>query len=210
MASTNSTTNLQLSQFGADDTPKWLQDYNGDMAKIDAFAGQKGQVGGLASLDSSGKLAQMPTAAEVGAVPTSRTVNGKALSSDITLAAADVGAKYKMDTLFGAGSSPRLAQGNIQLSNSVSGYDLILVVTCNDGNIYVWNYTNIYAPIQFTADSNACLVGEDSDNTMKYAAIRFMTKDGARDDSGTYCYLPYSLTSFGIRAIYGLKFNATE
>lgn len=68
MASTNSTTNLQLSQFGADDTPKWLQDYNGDMAKIDAFAGQKGQASGLASLDSSGKLAQMPTAAEVGAV----------------------------------------------------------------------------------------------------------------------------------------------
>ena len=56
MASTNSTTNLQLSQFGADDTPKWRQDYNGDMAKIDAFAGQKGQASGLASLDSSGKL----------------------------------------------------------------------------------------------------------------------------------------------------------
>lgn len=32
------------------------------------------------------------TAAEVGAVPTSRTVNGKALSSDITLSAADVSA----------------------------------------------------------------------------------------------------------------------
>lgn len=33
-----------------------------------------------------------PTAADVGAVPTSRTVNGKALSADITLSAADVGA----------------------------------------------------------------------------------------------------------------------
>nr|DAR34136.1 MAG TPA: hypothetical protein [Caudoviricetes sp.] len=33
-----------------------------------------------------------PSAAEVGAVPTSRTVNGKALSADITLSAADVGA----------------------------------------------------------------------------------------------------------------------
>lgn len=38
MASTNSTTNLQLSQFAPDDTPKWLQDYNGDMRKIDQFA----------------------------------------------------------------------------------------------------------------------------------------------------------------------------
>lgn len=34
-----------------------------------------------------------PTAANVGAVPTSRKVNGKALSADITLAASDVGAR---------------------------------------------------------------------------------------------------------------------
>ena len=93
MASTNSTTNLQLSQFVGSDTPKWLQDYNGDMAKIDAFAGQKGQASGLASLDSSGKLAQMPTAADVAAVPTTRKINNKVLSSDITLTAADVGAR---------------------------------------------------------------------------------------------------------------------
>ena len=32
------------------------------------------------------------TAAQVGAVPTTRKVNGKALSADVTLAAADVGA----------------------------------------------------------------------------------------------------------------------
>ena len=40
------------------------------------------------------KAAQKPsyTAAEVGAVPTTRTVNGKALSADITLDASDVGA----------------------------------------------------------------------------------------------------------------------
>lgn len=53
---------------------------------------QKSQPNGLATLNSSGKLAQMPTAADVGAVPVSRTVNGKALSGNITLTAADVGA----------------------------------------------------------------------------------------------------------------------
>ena len=36
MASTNKTSNLQLSQFIATDTPTWLVDYNGDMEKIDA------------------------------------------------------------------------------------------------------------------------------------------------------------------------------
>ena len=34
----------------------------------------------------------MPSASDVGAVPTTRTVNGKALSSNISLTAADVGA----------------------------------------------------------------------------------------------------------------------
>ena len=57
---------------------------------------QKGVASGVATLDSSGKLAdtQKPTytAADVGAVPTTRTVNEKALSSDIALSAADVGA----------------------------------------------------------------------------------------------------------------------
>lgn len=45
------------------------------------------------------KAATKPTytASEVGAVPTSRTVNGKALSSNITLSAADVGAATSTD-----------------------------------------------------------------------------------------------------------------
>ena len=40
------------------------------------------------------------TASEVGAVPTTRTVNGKALSSNITLSATDVGALPNTTTLF--------------------------------------------------------------------------------------------------------------
>ena len=35
------TTNLNLCQFEANDTPKWLQDYNGDMEKIDAAVAAK-------------------------------------------------------------------------------------------------------------------------------------------------------------------------
>lgn len=68
-------------------------------------ASQKGQPGGVASLGANGKLAQMPTAADVGArpanwtpdaagvgaVPVTRKVNGKALSADISLTKGDVG-----------------------------------------------------------------------------------------------------------------------
>jgi hypothetical protein len=55
----------------------------------------------------------MPSAADVGAVPTSRTVNGHALSANVTLTASDVGAlstsvSWSGD-LAGTGSSPTLA-----------------------------------------------------------------------------------------------------
>lgn len=39
MASTNQTSNLELSQFIGSDSPKWLTDYNSDMEKIDAGYG---------------------------------------------------------------------------------------------------------------------------------------------------------------------------
>lgn len=54
--------------------------------------GQKGQANGVASLDGSGRVPneQLPP---MDYVPTSRTVNGHALSADVTLDAEDVGAR---------------------------------------------------------------------------------------------------------------------
>lgn len=55
---------------------------------------QKGAASGVASLDATGKLeeTQKPdyTASEVGAVPTARTVNEKALTEDVTLTGDDI------------------------------------------------------------------------------------------------------------------------
>ena len=62
-----------------------------EQAAIDTINTQKNQPNGIAGLDGSGKLIQMPTAADVGAVPTSRTINGKALTGNITITAADIG-----------------------------------------------------------------------------------------------------------------------
>lgn len=58
---------------------------------IETVNSQKGKANGIAGLDASGKLQQMPTATDVGAVPTSRTINGKALTGNITITAADIG-----------------------------------------------------------------------------------------------------------------------
>ena len=50
MASTNKTTNYELSQFQSSDIPAWLTDYNGDMQKIDAgIHAAKTQAAGAAS-----------------------------------------------------------------------------------------------------------------------------------------------------------------
>ena len=62
-----------------------------EQAAISTINTQKSQPNGIVGLDGSGKLIQMPTAADVGAVPTSRTINGKALTGNITITAADIG-----------------------------------------------------------------------------------------------------------------------
>ena len=62
-----------------------LQNTKLDVAKLNVS-------NGAAGLDESGKLTQMPTASDIGAVPIGRTVNSKPLSSDIVLNAADTGA----------------------------------------------------------------------------------------------------------------------
>ena len=62
-----------------------------EQTAISTINAQKNQANGIAGLDGSGKLIQMPTAEEVGAAPTSRTINGKPLTGNITLTVEDIG-----------------------------------------------------------------------------------------------------------------------
>ena len=65
-----------------------------DLASAAIPSTQKGAVGGVATLDGSGKVptTQLPSAYEIGAVPLTRTVNSKPLSEDVTITASDVNA----------------------------------------------------------------------------------------------------------------------
>ena len=65
--------------------------YDALAGKQDVLTGMEGQLVGFSSSGAATPV-PIPTASDIGAVPTSRTVNGKALSSNITLTAADVGA----------------------------------------------------------------------------------------------------------------------
>lgn len=96
-------------------------DNTADAAKSVKYAASAGSAGSVAWSNVSGKPTSMPasdvyswakasskpsySANEVGAVPTSRTVNGKALSSNITLSAGDVGAAASSHSHNYAGSS---------------------------------------------------------------------------------------------------------
>lgn len=69
------------------------------------------------------------TAADIGAVPTSRTVNGKALNGDISLSAADVGARP-------ASWTPTAEDvGAVPTSRTVNGQALSGNVTLNAGDV---------------------------------------------------------------------------
>ena len=65
--------------------------YTALQGKQALLTGTTGQIVGFSDSGTATPI-PMPTANDIGAVPTSRTVNGKALSSNITLTAADVGA----------------------------------------------------------------------------------------------------------------------
>ena len=102
MASTNKTTNYELSQFIGSDKPAWLTDYNADMGKIDAgiAAAQSTATGadgkGTANASAIGTLANLTTTAKTDLVSATNEVNttaGTALNTATTAAGSATEAK---------------------------------------------------------------------------------------------------------------------
>ena len=88
------------------------------------------------------------TAANVGAVPTSRTVNGKALSTDITLSASDVGARPSSWT-------PSVSDvGAVPTSRTVNGKALSANITLAASDVGA-------APASHTSDSTVHVTAEE-------------------------------------------------
>lgn len=79
MASTNKTTNLDLSQFVGTDKPDWLTDYNADMGKIDAWTAMAESDISAATADAS--FAKTTAGAASTAANQATTTAGNALSA---------------------------------------------------------------------------------------------------------------------------------
>lgn len=90
------------------------------------------QANGVAGLNANSKLVQMPTAADVGAVPTSRTVNNKALSSNISLSAMDVGAVPTSRTI-----NNKPLSSNVTLTTNDIGINALFLAVHPVGDIYM-------------------------------------------------------------------------
>ena len=91
-----------------------------------------GQNNGVAGVSAQGKITPMPSAADIGAVPTSRTINTKPLSANITLKASDVGAVDATQVnvpngVAGIGSDGKLHQ--VHSAKKLSGELFIISVT---------------------------------------------------------------------------------
>lgn len=117
------------------------------------------------------KAASKPsyTANEVGAVPTSRTVNGKALSTNITLSASDVGAAASSHTHPYAGSSSAGGSANSAVKLDSSAGTATQPVYFSDGK-----------PVACTAYSDAKV----KEAAEEYTVIQ--ATDAAKDYVGVY------------------------
>lgn len=133
--------------------PSALSDLTNDMTVSD-FTNDAGYLTSYTETDptvpSWAKASSKPsyTASEVGAVPTTRTVNGKALSSDITLTASDVGAvATETDPVFSASASAGITDTDI------SNWDEGLIdfdTTASSGDDY--NLTTILTTLGWLND----------------------------------------------------------
>lgn len=136
------------------DTQAYL---DGLHAQSKALEDSKAQPGGIATLNSSGKLAQMPTAADVGAVPTSRTVNGHALTEDVTLTSEDIFERYivvpdgtDFNTLLQPGIYAQPANANTpNNTNMPENVAFTMIVMKAGGNLkQIWQIFYTFDPVK--------------------------------------------------------------
>ena len=139
MASTNKTTNYELSQFLGTDKPAWLSDYNTDMSKIDAQmklnADAATTAGGTATAANTaiGTLANLTTDVKTSVVAAINEVDSHADSAQGTASSA-------LSTATGVSTDFNNFKTYMTLSSFTSYTTSDLQITAGSGTI---NNTNI-------------------------------------------------------------------
>lgn len=149
MASTNKTTNYNLSQFLGTDKPAWLSDYNTDMSKIDtamkANADAATAASGTASAANTaiGTLANLTTDAKTSTVAAINEVDSHADTAQLT-------ANTAANTASGASTKADTALADIAKFNLTS--TSTLTPTSDKGSI-----SSVYTSMHFATDSTSSI-----------------------------------------------------
>lgn len=115
MGATNTTTYYNLSQFVGTDKPAWLQDYNGDMLKIDTGINAAKVAADSAALDAS--AAQLDATTALGDI--TNTIN-PAITSLQTTVGNQGGAINTINSLIGNGTPTTTDQTIIGAINEIN------------------------------------------------------------------------------------------
>lgn len=115
MGATNTTTYYNLSQFVGTDKPAWLQDYNGDMLKIDTGINAAKVAADAAALDAS--AAQLDATTALGDI--TNTIN-PAITSLQTTVGNQGGAINTINSLIGNGTPTTTDQTIIGAINEIN------------------------------------------------------------------------------------------
>ena len=160
---------------GAYDTLKELGDLIDDntdaISALETVASGKANASDLTSHTGNKSNPHGVTAAQVGAVPTSRTVNGKALSSNITLSASDVGAaasshSHSISNVTNLQSS---LDAKVPTSRTINGKALTANITLSAGDVSAYTKTEI---------DNLVLITTDDIDTICGVSIQVASADG--------------------------------
>lgn len=128
MASTNKTSNLQLSQFIATDTPTWLVDYNGDMEKIDAGVGRVEELAETASTQAVGVASGLQTTNQTVTTLSGQVANVQTQANSTT--ASVNGINQKLGNADISGISDGTITGAISMQNSKLPKYIDITVQC--------------------------------------------------------------------------------
>ena len=153
MASTNHTTNYNLSQFIGTDKPTWLGDYNGDMGKIDAQ--MKTNADNIATAITASENA---TTTANSAVSTANSASATASSASTTADNAQSTANSALSTATTANTNAQNAQASAEAV--ASKLNLTNFETINVNNITKTGNGNISACYLFTATNGDGSIGK--------------------------------------------------
>lgn len=205
MASTNKTTNYELSQFLGSDKPAWLSDYNADMSKIDTAiknaADAATAAGGEATSAATaiGTLTNLTTDDKTSTVAAINEVDSHADTAQNTantasgLATNAITGVNNLKAMFDLNSITSLTGSSSQLSPSSTS------VTCaknSDGSL-----AKIYGRVRFSGGYNGTITLKLSDTglrpteaiTFNGCALRLASTSGG---NGTYTQ-SYTLNTDG-------------